>query len=137
MFLEDLSATLLFLCKENHLSYKAASERCCISSGHFGDITRGNTIPSILTLEKLCTGFHCTPNELLIPSFLQSEDAFRAPMLVTHIRCFKDVHGLIGFPVCPRCEITVEREYQAYCDRCGQHLDWSHFHQATVILPPK
>lgn len=28
------------------------------------------------------------------------------------------------FPVCPRCECTIERDYQAYCDRCGQCLKW-------------
>lgn len=26
--------------------------------------------------------------------------------------------------VCPRCHVTFERDYQAFCDRCGQHLDW-------------
>lgn len=25
---------------------------------------------------------------------------------------------------CPRCFSLLEREYQMYCDRCGQHLDW-------------
>lgn len=28
------------------------------------------------------------------------------------------------FPVCPRCNCTLDREYQAYCDRCGQKLKW-------------
>ena len=31
------------------------------------------------------------------------------------------------YPVCPRCGITLEREYQAYCDRCGQALDWKKY----------
>ena len=31
------------------------------------------------------------------------------------------------YPVCPRCRITLEREYQAYCDRCGQALDWKKY----------
>lgn len=28
------------------------------------------------------------------------------------------------YPVCPRCSRSMEREYMAYCDRCGQHLSW-------------
>lgn len=25
---------------------------------------------------------------------------------------------------CPSCKSTMEREYQKYCDRCGQRLKW-------------
>ena len=32
--------------------------------------------------------------------------------------------GYMAFPVCPSCGITVERDHQNYCDRCGQRLDW-------------
>jgi predicted amidophosphoribosyltransferase len=28
------------------------------------------------------------------------------------------------FPVCPRCQLTIERDYQGFCDRCGQCLEW-------------
>ncbi len=137
MFLDNLSTSVLRLCVENKLSYEAASERCDLSSRYFGDIARGKTAPTIHTLEKLCVGFDRTPNELLIPSLIRTPISFRDPMPVTHIRCYRWAHGLTGFPVCPRCAITLDREYQSYCDRCGQHLDWSNFHKATIILPPK
>lgn len=26
--------------------------------------------------------------------------------------------------ICPRCKRVLARDYQAFCDRCGQHLDW-------------
>lgn len=29
------------------------------------------------------------------------------------------------YPVCPRCLCSMDREYTAYCDRCGQHLSWN------------
>ncbi len=137
MFLDNLSISVLRLCNENKLSYKSASERCDLSARYFGDIARGKTAPTIHTLEKLCVGFDRTPNELLIPTPLLTLISFREPMPVTHIRCFKWQHGITGFPVCPRCSIILEREYQSYCDRCGQRLDWSNFHKATIILPPK
>ena len=63
--------------------------------------------------------------------------AFRSPMRVSAIRAFRHASGLITFPVCPRCQITLEREYQAYCDRCGQALNWCDFAKAVVILADK
>ena len=67
MFLDNLSTSILKLCDTRKLSYEAASERCDLSSRYFGDIARGKTAPTILTLEKLCVGFDLTPNDLLIP----------------------------------------------------------------------
>ena len=137
MFLDNLSASVLRLCDTRKLSYEAASERCDLSSRYFGDIARGKTAPTILTLEKLCVGFDLTPNDLLISSAIWREMSFRTPMPVTQIRCFHCLQGLTVFPVCPQCGRTMEREYQSYCDRCGQCLDWSAFSKATNILPPK
>ena len=36
------------------------------------------------------------------------------------------------FPQCPRCGITMEHEYQLFCDRCGQRLNWSGFDDVEV-----
>ncbi|MFJ6990567.1 MAG: helix-turn-helix domain-containing protein, partial [Limosilactobacillus mucosae] len=79
MFLDNLSTSVLKLCDTRRLSYEAASERCDLSSRYFADIARGKTAPTILTLEKLCVGFDLTPNDLLIPSELWREMAFREP----------------------------------------------------------
>lgn len=47
---------------------------------------------------------------------------YRKPLVVTKWRAF----GPEGYeyPVCPRCNRTFEREYQRFCDRCGQRLAW-------------
>ncbi len=37
------------------------------------------------------------------------------------------------YAVCPRCGITLERDYMSFCDRCGQHLDWNMFDKAKKI----
>lgn len=37
-----------------------------------------------------------------------------------------------SFPVCPRCGSAIEREYQNYCDRCGQRLQWTGFCNARI-----
>lgn len=36
------------------------------------------------------------------------------------------------FPKCPRCGATMEREYQLFCDCCGQRLNWSGFDDCEV-----
>ena len=56
-------------------------------------------------------------------------------MAVVFTRCFHTCHGLMTYPVCPGCGCTLEREYQNYCDRCGQRLDWDNYDHAAIILP--
>lgn len=52
-------------------------------------------------------------------------------MIVRQILLFPSGNS---FPICPACEITLEREYQKYCDRCGQCLDWKRFDKAVIVL---
>lgn len=40
-----------------------------------------------------------------------------------------------AYYVCPRCDMTLEREFMSYCDRCGQHLGWRGYRKAKVIYP--
>ena len=128
MFSANLSSTILRLCGMYKLSYEAASERCELSARYFAQIARGKTSPSILTLEKLCIGFDRTPNDLLIPSSSHPQElSYRIPMPVTEVRCFDSASGRLCFPACPHCGQTMEREFQSYCDRCGQCLDWERF----------
>ena len=42
-----------------------------------------------------------------------------------------------GYPICPRCDMTIEREYMHFCDRCGQKLSWEQFDYASVIYAPR
>jgi len=58
--------------------------------------------------------------------------SFRRAMQVREIMVFGNK---TVFPVCPRCQLTLEREYMAYCDRCGQCLDWKKLRSAAVIFP--
>ena len=137
MFLDRLSLSILQLCEENKLSYEAASERCGLSARYFGSIVRGNTAPTILTLEKLCVGLGRTPNQLLLCTSIELGVSSRSPMSVTYIRCHQETFGSSNYPVCPCCKATLDREYQAFCDRCGQCFSWKDFHKTTVVLPVK
>ena len=62
----------------------------------------------------------------------EQEKALRKarPMRVRRVHQYSENSA---YPVCPGCHRTMEREYQYYCDRCGQCLDWDHFEDAVVI----
>ena len=137
MFSDNLSTSVLQLCNTYDLSYEAASERCNLSPRYFGSVARGQTAASIITLEKLCRGFDQTPNELLRVPPRHPELIFRTPMPVIAVKCMMISGKLSGFPVCPQCGSTLEREYQNFCDRCGQKIDWKDDHKATILLPDK
>ena len=56
--------------------------------------------------------------------------SFREPRRVIQIIRFPN--GFY-FPLCPRCQVSLEREYSKFCDRCGQRLSWTGFGKAKVI----
>ena len=58
--------------------------------------------------------------------------AYRVPLPVTKIIvCADDT----AYPLCPRCESAIEREYVFFCDQCGQKLNWDLFDYAKVVRP--
>ena len=54
---------------------------------------------------------------------------YRMPLEVTEIIVHYDRYS---YPICPRCRISIDREYQGYCDRCGQKLAWNLYHKNRV-----
>lgn len=62
--------------------------------------------------------------------WLKRELSFRTPLPVKEVFVYPSGSS---FPICPRCKITMEREYQKFCDRCGQKLDWSLYDWAAVV----
>ena len=68
---------------------------------------------------------------------LLSIAAYRRPMMVSEYILYRDTFGAeSAYFLCPRCDITMEREYQAYCDRCGQHLSWGRINRAKCRCIP-
>ena len=66
-------------------------------------------------------------------SFLQAAydiiiaPSYRIPKKVNKIRVYPDN---CFFGVCPRCNKSIDREYQDFCNCCGQRLDWSMLDEA-------
>ena len=130
MFSKDLSTSILQLCSGRDLSYEKAAELCGLSPRYFGSVARGQTNASIIVLEKLCKGFELTKRTAEDPAAV----GFRLPMAVAESRF---ICGLGCYPVCPYCKLTLDREYQHFCDRCGQELDWKDYSNAIIIFPSR
>lgn len=68
----------------------------------------------------------CPPRHRFIIDLLLAH-TYRIPKSVIKVRIYKDKNS---FAVCPRCDNSMEYEYQLYCGCCGQHLEWSKFDEA-------
>ena len=62
-----------------------------------------------------------------------SPESYRMGMIVNEVMVFDTWFGKAGYYVCPRCKITMDREFISFCDRCGQKLDWKYYKKAKVI----
>ena len=58
---------------------------------------------------------------------------YRVGMRIRKIMLFPTAEGETGYYLCPRCQILLEREFVAYCDCCGQRLNWDHYESAQEI----
>lgn len=133
MFSDTLSGSMLRLCENLKLSYEVPAERCNISTRYFGSIVRKEVSPSVHVLEKICTGFQQTPNDLLITPSQQAQLTYRQTMQVSHVKVIHLCNGLTAYPIFPRCKLTLERDYQNYCDRCGQRLGWDNYENVDIV----
>lgn len=57
--------------------------------------------------------------------------SYRTPMRITKRVLFLN-NNL--YPVCPKCDISFEQEYQAFCASCGQKLDWGGYAKLPITL---
>ena len=82
-------------------------------------------------MKGMLTRFQHTP-ALLVPVILALA-SYRIPMPVTELKVFPECHCQPAYYVCPRCRLTVEREFMNFCDRCGQRLDWRNYANAKIL----
>lgn len=117
MFSDNLSVSLLVICEERGYTQEELAAQCGLSGRFINNIICRHSAPRITSLEKICVSLQVTPNDLLVDA--RDKLGFRQPMLVTAVRA--------QYPVCPRCLSTVDRDFQAFCDRCGQKLAWEQY----------
>ena len=69
---------------------------------------------------------------VMLEEFLLLFMDYRIKMPVTEVMLFPDGNS---YYVCPRCHMTMEREFMNFCDRCGQRLDWKGYKKARIVYP--
>lgn len=65
---------------------------------------------------------------------LKEMASFQIPMRVTEkimIQAYAYQYDI--YYICPRCKVGLERDFQSYCDRCGQRLDWKDYKKAKMV----
>lgn len=72
---------------------------------------------------------------LAVLSFFCSAISYRIARPVTRQLYYPSMDSC--FSICPRCDMTIEREYMQFCDRCGQKLSWEQFENAEIIVWPR
>ena len=66
--------------------------------------------------------------------WLLRQASYRTAMRVTELMVYRSSGTEdAGYFVCPRCRVTLEREFVPFCDRCGQRLNWKGCKYAKVI----
>lgn len=133
-FSVNLSEALKEYIKKNHSTQLKLAEASNLSHRFVGDIIRGDSVPTLKTFEQICAALEVTPNDLLLKDNYEND---KPSKMVTQIFCATLKNNDLYFPVCPGCNSTLEREYQAYCDRCGTKLNWKNYGKATVIYSKK
>lgn len=66
---------------------------------------------------------------LLLWNLLKQFASYRSGMRIKEAMILGD--GYVYY-CCPRCEVTLDREFVSFCDRCGQKLDWAKYGRAKL-----
>ena len=64
------------------------------------------------------------------PEAIADALSYRQPLEVTHMLLLANDDC---YPICPKCGISLDREYMSYCDRCGQCLGWRKYNDAEIV----
>jgi hypothetical protein len=68
------------------------------------------------------------------PKKIEKEISYRVPRLTTHFIRNENcgLYGISDYMLCPTCECVIERDYQAFCDACGQKLKWGSWKKVVL-----
>ena len=137
MFSKELAVKILKLIDKNNMTLEALSEASGLSRKFITNITSGKQVPTLNSLEKLCSALEVEPNDLLINDKSKNQERSTA-MFVDTVYCNSPKSSLTFIPICPHCNCPLQNNWQNYCDNCGQKLSWKHFSNSKIIMekPP-
>ena len=133
MFVKELSANLLKIIDERNMTMEVLSEKSGLSRRFITNITSGKQVPTITSLERLCSALEIDPNDLLINEKSKNEQR-SVPMCVNAVYCAIEENLTSYTPICPLCNSLLQNNWQSHCDNCGQKLSWKHFLDSKVIM---
>lgn len=133
MFSKELAVKILKLIDKNNMTLEALSEASGLSRKFINNITNGKQVPTLNSLEKLCSAFEVEPNDLLINEKSLDHERSTA-MFVNTVYCSNLKSPFAYTPICPHCNSLLQNNWQSYCDNCGQKLSWKHFTDSKVIM---
>ena len=138
MFSNELAVKVLKLIDERNMTLEGLSEASGLSRKFINNVTSGKQVPTLNSLEKLCSALEVEPNDLLINEKSKNEERSVA-MLVNTIYCNNHKSPSTYTPICPRCNSLLQNNWQSFCDICGQKLSWKHFLDSKVVMqkPPR
>lgn len=132
MFTKELGTKILKILDEREMTIENLAEISNLSRKFVGNVINQRQTPTLDSFEKICAALEVTPNDLLMSEESMLPEKSKA-MQVAKVFYNDMAPAKYSFPICPNCNITLEREYQSYCDRCGQMLSWKGYSQAEVI----
>ena len=133
MFSKELASKILKLIDEKNITLEALSKWSGLSRKFISNVTSGKQVPTLNSLEKLCSALEVEPNDLLINDKSKASERSVA-MLVDTVYCNIGKNPPTYTPVCPLCNALLQNNWQSYCDICGQKLSWKHFLNSKVIM---
>lgn len=132
MFKDNLSEALLKLIEEKNITQEKLAEACNLSFRYVNKIIGRKSAPTITSLEKICSTYDITPNELLLPAGFDKTEA----KPVTQVKPINTGNRTEYHPVCPHCGKLLKTENIAFCNYCSGKLSWQNYSKAT-LLPDK
>ena len=133
MFSKELATKILKLIDERNMTLESLSEISGLSRRFINNVTSGKQVPTLNSLEKLCSALELEPNDLLISDKSKNKERSLA-MYVNTIYCRQQENLSIYIPICPFCNTPLQNDWQSYCDNCGQKLSWKHYLNSKVIM---
>ncbi len=133
MFVKEMAVNVLKIMDERKMTLESLSKKSGLSRRFLNNILSGKQVPTINSLEKLCSALDVEPNDLL--TNVKSKDEQRSiAMCVNTVYCNNQKKFSTYTPVCPCCNSLLQTDWQYFCDNCGQKLSWNHFLDSKVIM---
>ena len=73
---------------------------------------------------------------VLLPTEAFHQLSFRRPMKVLQVCCFPQQGWTAVYPVCPKCGVTMEREYQHFVTAAARNWTGPFFLRLSLRLKP-